>query len=102
MRASERSNLLENDERKELENEGALENDGQKSLENERAAMLVCAYLDGVLAGEDEEEFARLMNDEAFAREVRELEKIELSLREVGREVLNEGVPASLLDIISR
>ncbi len=63
--------------------------------------MLISAYLDGELAGEELEDFeATLKRDDRLAREVRDLRRIETQLVDLGREILNEEIPPALLDIV--
>ena len=71
--------------------------------QDERLAAMVSAYLDGELMGKDLADFETLLStDEALAREVAELRRIDRQLMEIGADVLLEPVPESLLEALSR
>ena len=69
---------------------------------DEQLAAVVSAYLDGELTGEDLEEFETLLrNNEALAREVAEMRRLDHELGEIGAEILSEPVPDNLLELLS-
>ncbi len=64
---------------------------------------MVSAYLDGELRGVELEEFKTLLdNNEALAREVTEMQRIDSQLTELGADILSEPIPPSLLRTISK
>jgi anti-sigma factor RsiW len=72
-------------------------------LQDERIAAMVSAYLDGELRGVELEEFKTLLdNNEALAREVTEMQRIDSQLTELGADILSEPIPPSLLRTISK
>lgn len=72
-------------------------------LKDERLAALASAYLDKQLDGVELEEFeALLREDEALAREISELQRIEDQLSKMGGDILSEPIPETLLDALSQ
>jgi anti-sigma factor RsiW len=72
-------------------------------LQDERLAAMASAYLDKELKGQELEEFEALMREnEALAREVADLQRIEGQLSKMGADILLEPIPEALLEGLSR
>lgn len=70
--------------------------------EDERLAV-ISSYLDGELTGSGLAAFeALLRSDQALAQEVKDLQRINRQLTEVGAGILSEPIPDSLLEVLSR
>ena len=72
-------------------------------MQDERIAAMVSAYLDGELSGSDLAHFeALLQNNEALSREVAEMRRIDRQLTKLGADILNEPIPSSILQALSK
>jgi anti-sigma factor RsiW len=70
-------------------------------LQDERISVMLSAYLDGALEGDDLQYFKRLLlQDENLAREVEEMLRVEGQLKLLGADILDEPIPAELLDVL--
>ena len=69
---------------------------------DEGLASMVSSYLDGELSGAELERLEELLRgDDALAREVAELRRIDHQLMEIGSDILSEPVPDSMLEALS-
>lgn len=70
-------------------------------LEDEAMAQDFAAYLDGELSGDAFEKLEkRIAEDAELAAEVEELRQLDVLLRGLGADIMNEPVPEQLLSVV--
>ncbi|KAI95619.1 hypothetical protein T281_04500 [Rhodomicrobium udaipurense JA643] len=78
------------------------DNSSSATFQNDRLPIIVSAYLDGELLGEELAAFEVLLKENpALASEVEEMRQIEKQLAQIGSDILAEPVPEALLRAIA-
>jgi len=73
-----------------------------EAFRDDRLPLIVSAYLDGELLGEELAAFEALLKDNpTLASEVAEMRQIEEQLAKIGTDILAEPVPEALLQAIA-